>query len=162
MTNLDEWTMVDLYVEDPKIKKWDATTLEAVGDKTCECIYASHLLEHISHTRILEVLKLWKDKLCEGGQLILNVPDLLWASRQVVKYENDQIPDSGVYTSFEGNTGLQSIFYGTHYHEGEYHKAGFTRKSLTELLEKADFKNIQVTEFYEAHDMGCLLSTCNK
>ena len=162
MTNLDEWIMVDLYVQDPKIKNWDATTLEAVQDKTCECIYASHLLEHISHRILPEVLTVWKNKLQDGGELILNVPDLVWASKQVLKYESGQILDSQVYDTFEGNTGLQSIFYGTHEHEGEYHKAGFTKKSLTALLTQIGMRSINVDSWFDAHDMGVLLANCNK
>lgn len=162
MTNLDDWTMVDLYVKDPKIKNWDATKLAEVEDSSCEAIYASHLLEHISHRTISEVLNLWKNKLMDNGILILNVPDLLWAARQVLKYESGQFLDSKVYGSFEGNTGLQSIFYGTHAHEGEIHKSGFTKKSLTELLTHIGFREISVNCIYDAHDMGVLLASAIK
>ena len=158
MEKPEEWTLVDFYVKDPSIKNWDAEKLEEVENGSCEAIYASHLLEHISHRRISEVLTLWYNKLCDNGQIIINVPDLLWASREVIKYENDQPLSSSVYTSFEGNTGLQSIFYGTHAHEGEVHKAGFTQKSLTALLESIGFKNVAVTPWYDAHDMGVLMA----
>jgi len=158
MSNIDDWTLVDLYIEDEKIKNWDATKLEEVKNNSCDAIYASHLLEHISHRSILKVLTLWRNKLTSGGELIINVPDLVWASRQVLKYENDQMMDSDVFTSFEGTRGLQSIFYGTHEHEGEIHKAGFTKKSITELLTQIGMREISVDSWYDAHDMGVLLA----
>lgn len=162
MKNPEEWTLVDLYVKDKNIKNWDATVLQEVKDETCDHIYASHLLEHISHRQVPTVLNTWYRKLKPAGKLTINVPDLLWASRQVIRHENGQMVDSTVFGGFEGTRGLQSIFYGTHDHEGEYHKAGFTPTSLGELLVVAGFHNININCWYDAHDMGVLLATAEK
>jgi len=161
MGNVDEWTLVDLYVHDPKIKNWDATTLSEVPDGSCETIYASHLLEHIPHPQVHDVLAVWQRKLKSGGELIINVPDLAWAARQVLKFEAEQML-AGYYSDFEGNNGLQSIIYGTHAHDGERHQSGYTRRSLTEWLEGMGFTDIDVAPWYDAHDMGVLLAICKK
>jgi hypothetical protein len=158
---LQEWGLVDLYVEHPAITRMDATTLEDVADASLNTIYASHLLEHISHRQIAAVLFTWRKKLVDGGILILNVPDLIWACRQTIKYDTGNFLE-GVYDTFEGNNGLQSVFYGTHAHEGEYHKAGFTQRSLEELLTNVGFKDIVIERFVDAHDMGVLFSKCKK
>lgn len=162
MSDYENWQLVDQYVDHPQVMKMDATTLDEVPSDYLQYIYASHLLEHISHRIVPLVLKLWYTKLEQGGRLTINVPDLEWACRQVIKHENMQPLDSSVYTQFEGNNGLQSIFYGTHAHDGEYHKAGFTKTSLKRLLEEVGFKEINIEQIYEAHDMGCLIASCVK
>ena len=161
MSDYENWQLVDLYIDHPEVLKMDATKLEGVEDNFLEHIYASHLLEHISHRDLVPVLELWYKKLKPGGLLTINVPDLEWAAKQILKFESGQLL-TGVYTDFEGNNGLQSIIYGTHAHEGEHHQAGFTRTSLIELLDGVGFKNIKVERVVEAHDMGCLISRCHK
>lgn len=153
---LSDWGLVDLYVKHPDVINDDARYLGSISDGSLHTIYASHLLEHISHRDISEVLLLWHKKLTHGGRLIVNIPDLIWVCRQAIRYENGQ-PLEGVYSTFEGERGLQAIFYGTHSHNGEYHKAGFTKRSITELFGNSGFKNIKVDQFFDAHDMGVLL-----
>lgn len=162
MKNLDEWILVDKYVKEEGIQNWDATTLVPIPNDSMELIYASHLLEHISHPQVPKTLKLWYDKLKNGGEVIINVPDLVWAAKQIVKYENDRPLDSAVFTDFFHHNGLLDIVYGTHAHEGERHQSGYTKKALTGLLEDAGFTEVSVEEAYDAHDMGVLLATAKK
>jgi hypothetical protein len=161
MTDYDNWQLVDLFIDDPEVMKMDARTLDKVPDGYLEHIYASHLLEHIPHPELYDVLTVWKDKLEPGGQLTINVPDLAWAARQILKFESGQLL-TGVYCDFEGDRGLQTVIYGSHAHEGERHQAGFTKRSLFEWLEGMGFKKIHIEEFEDAHDMGVLLATCQK
>ena len=161
MTDFDNWQLVDLYVDHPQVLKMDATQLQ-YPDNFLEHIYASHLLEHLSHRDIPSILKHWYTKLKPGGLLTLNVPDLAWAARQILKYENGQLLDSSVYTDFFGKAGLNNVIYGTHEHAGEYHKAGFTQSSLREILEMAQFTEIVVDCIYDGHDMGVLFATALK
>ncbi len=44
-------------------------------DEYADLIYASHVLEHISHNEVLKVLKEWYRVLKKGGILRLSVPD---------------------------------------------------------------------------------------
>lgn len=161
MTNPSEWTLVDKFVNHPDVKKWDAEILMEVANESCDHIYASHLLEHIAHVEVPYVLDRWHKKLAKGGQLTINVPDLAWAAKQVLRFEAKQML-SGLYTDFEGEHGLQSVVYGTQSHEGEYHKSGYTKTSLEEMLDGCGFKEIKVEEWYDAHDMGVLFATCKK
>lgn len=156
----DSWVLVDKYVEDPTIKKWDATDLP-VENNSIETIYASHLLEHFPHVEVASVIEHWYAKLKKGGELIINVPDLEWACKQLIKYEQGFLL-SGYYNTFAGEHGLLSIFYGSESHEGEYHKAGFTMNYLTKLLFKAGFEGIDVKKDFEAHEMGVLIGRGKK
>jgi predicted SAM-dependent methyltransferase len=162
MVNPLEWVLVDKYIKDPKIKNWDAEVLDEIKDESADTIYASHLLEHISHRRLLFVLSVWQRKLKRGGELILNVPDMEWTARQIIKFNNCQSLDSPVFSEFEGDRGIQSIVYGTHEHEGEHHGSGFTERSLRELLEKVGFGEVQIDKVFEAHDMQCLIVRAKK
>lgn len=162
MTNLDEWILVDKYVKHPQIENWDVTNLEKIGDLTMETLYCSHGLEHIPHPQVPEVLYHWFKKLKVGGKLILNVPDLKWTARQIIKYENESILDSPVFQTFNGHNSLQDILYGTHAHMGEQHQSGYTKRSLSQLLTEAGFENIEIEEMYDAHDMQVLFTTAWK
>jgi len=161
MSDYANWQLVDFYINHPDVLKMDAKTLDLVPDGYLEHIYASHLLEHIPHNELYDVFTVWKDKLMPGGTLTINVPDLAWTARQIIKFENGQIL-TGVYSDFEGDRGLQSIVYGTHAHAGEHHQSGFTRRSLYEWLDGMGFKKIKIEEIVEAHDMGCLIAQCIK
>lgn len=161
MGNLDEWTFVDLYINEPHIRNWDATKLAEIEDESVEMIYSSHLLEHIPHIELEKTILRWYSVLTPGGILQINVPDLAWAAKQLVKLTNGQLLE-GEYNQFNGERGLQVIFYGSQAHDGEYHKSGFTKDSLHELLKSAGFKNITVDLMFEAHDMGCLIARGKK
>lgn len=161
MEDYDNWQLVDFYVDHPEVLKMDAETLDLVPDNYLEHIYASHLLEHIPHPKVYKVLEVWHRKLAPEGRLTINVPDIAWLSRQILKFENGQLL-TGVYSDFEGDRGLQSILYGTHAHEGEKHQSGYTKRSLYEWLEGMGFREIQIDEWFDAHDMGVLLATCKK
>ncbi|MCL4419166.1 hypothetical protein M1146_03630 [Patescibacteria group bacterium] len=162
MKDFNDWIWVDLYVHHPQIKNWDAEKLDEVAPESCDAIYASHLLEHISHTRIGDILSLWRGKLKDNGELILNVPDLAWVARQIIRWENMQPLESPVFQTFEGERGIQAIIYGSHAHPGEYHKSGFTESSIQELLKNVGFYDISVRRYVDAHDMGVLLVKAKK
>lgn len=160
MGDLSEWILVDWYVKDDRIANWDATNLP-IQDKSCDVIYASHLLEHIPHVDNIKVLTHWYNKLHSGGKLILNVPDLEWACRRLLQYEDGRLLD-GYYNTFSGEHGLISIFYGSQSHDGEYHKSGYTKTFINRLLKDVGFIDIQIEQIEEAHDMGCLIVTATK
>lgn len=156
MNNFNEWILVDMYVDNPKIKKWDATKLSQVKNNSVEIIYASHLLEHFPHIKITDIIKTWHSKLINNGRLILNVPDLEWACKELIKLEKGYMLN-GYYNKMEGEHGLLSIFYGSQSSDGEYHKTGFTQSSIIDLMKRCEFSIVKIDKMNEAHDMGCLL-----
>lgn len=161
MNDYENWQLIDLYIDHPDVLKMDATKLE-YPDNFLQHIYASHLLEHLPHPHLPVILKHWHTKLQKEGILTLNVPDLVWISNQILRYENNQILESDVYNEFYGERGLMDVVYGTHAHEGETHKAGFTKRSLEELLKMVGFRDIVIDCIYDAHDMGVLIATAKK
>lgn len=146
------WVLVDKYVKDDQIKNWDAEVLSEVDNRSVDAIYSSHLLEHISHTKLQDVLSQWGKKLRSGGELILNVPDLKWICRAVLRGDG-----SSYYDRFWGEHGIISCLYGSQSHEGEYHKSGFTEESISFLLSSSGFVVDSIRSYVDAHDMGVLL-----
>ena len=167
MGDWQNWIFIDKYVDRDKIplevdfRDWNAETLYEFSDGTVDEIYASHLLEHIPHTRVKEVLGNWYRKIKKGGKITLNVPDLQWVCLQLLKYEKGESL-KGYYHQFEGEHGLLSIFYGSESHEGEYHKSGFIRKYLENILLDIGFIDVRVIKIFDAHDMGVLIATAKK
>ena len=95
-------------------------------------IYGSHVIEHISHVRTLDVLKEWARVLEPGGILYVAVPDF---ARVVELYNSDGPGESGVgLTDWMTNYLWGDQVYGT-----AYHHAGFDFPRLRKLLLSAGF-----------------------
>lgn len=156
-----DWLLIDLYIKDPNILNWDIEVLDQIPDGYLEQIYCAHALEHISHQKIHEVLSLWNRKLTQGGTITINVPDLMYAFKQLKALENDQVPD-GLYNSYYGLHGVNAIIYGTHSQEGEHHMSGYTASSLAYLLASSGFHDVVVDEIYDDHQMGVLIAKATK
>ena len=52
----------------------DATDLSMFASQSCDCIFSSHLLEHIAYERVPDTLQEWMRVLRQGGHLILYLP----------------------------------------------------------------------------------------
>lgn len=151
----DTWTKVDKYIDDGKTIMMDASEL-LFTDDSIEAIYASHILEHFSYLSVPSILRNWFSKLQPGGWLHINVPDLEWACREILKNEEYTSP---VFNSQEAV--INNIFYGNQVHEGEYHKSGYTELILHKVLRDAGFADIQIVKEYDVgHEMGVLLADC--
>jgi predicted SAM-dependent methyltransferase len=153
----DEWVLVDKFVRDPAIRNWDAQTLAEFPDTGIAVLYSSHMLEHISHRQVPEVLAAWREKLASGGVVWLCVPDLLWMAEEIVRIANGSKPDGGHYSDIDGPYGMVLALYGSQHHDGEYHKSGFTKQSLEKLFKDAGYSRVEVKrDFDSAHDCGAL------
>ena len=55
--------------------KADASDLSLFSNESCDAVYSSHLLEHISYENVPAVLNEWFRVVKNGGHVILYVPD---------------------------------------------------------------------------------------
>ena len=104
--------------------------LSIFPNKSADLIYASHVLEHVSHREVPKVLKEWRRVLKEGGILRLSVPDF------------DKLRE--VYSSEERDmkTIIMPLMGGQDY-AYNFHKTVFNEKYLTELLLSVGFKEVR-------------------
>lgn len=99
-----------------------------------EQILCIHVLEHLSYPAVPAAVASWFNLLTPEGHIIIEVPDF------------DMIVKHYVETGDEYD--LEWIF-GNQEHHGQYHKWGWNRKRLEELLKNTGFIDI---EFIESHD----------
>lgn len=84
-------------------------------------VLASHVLEHFSYWRTIEVLKSWGSLLKPGGELHILVPSLEWAARQILSEQPSPATISHLYA---GQTTPWDV-----------HLNGFTMRKLRQLFE---------------------------
>ncbi len=125
-----EWRSVDLEDADYDTLMWDLPF--ATG--SIEEIHSSHALEHIEKVQVLPTLREWYRVLAPKVQLTIRVPDLAYCCEQylaALATETSQVPVTG--------WNLDMLF-GNQEHEGQFHKTGFTRHSLTWYVIQAGFR----------------------
>jgi len=96
-------------------------------------IRATHLLEHFSHRRTVEILEHWSSYLKPGGSIYLEVPNL---SGHVNAWKWGQSSDEQ----------FVEYLFGEQDHDGNFHKTMFTERTLRDSLERAGFGRIQVRD----------------
>jgi len=98
-----------------------------VEDGSLDHVLAQDVLEHVSHRREDEVLKLWCRKLRVGGTLEIRTPDF---ARQVELWR------TGVWDEWQ----LTRMVFAHQDHAGNFHTTLFTEFKLRVLLERNGFE----------------------
>ena len=110
---------------------WDLSKLE-VEDGSVDEIYTSHVFEHIQINDIYSVLEEWERALCIGGKIVMRLPNL---ETEVKKWLD--APDDKKWFEVHRIFGSQS-------HEGNTHFNGHNPESLKWLIERFNFKVINL------------------
>lgn len=102
-------------------------------DGKYDVIYASHVLEHFGFKWTVNILKEWIRVLKVGGKLVITVPNLEWAAEKILQAKDGKIDQ------FDKERAM-FMFFSAQKDGGaeDYHKAGFTPKSLESLLKSID------------------------
>lgn len=109
------------------------TEHEQVSLGSVDHLRATHLLEHFSYQKTVEVLQEWGRALKEGGELYLEVPNFEWQTRAHAKGEI-------------GDVEAVNYVFGEQDYEGNFHYAGFTEDLLHQRLTEAGFTNVQISD----------------
>lgn len=117
----------------PGYESWDIAQGKpayplALGDRTVEAIYASHVLEHFPHGKTVDVLKDWVRALKPGGLLQVAVPDFQEIARRFM-------------TGEQGN--WEGYVMGGQVDGNDLHRAIFNRGKLKAALEAAGLTDIK-------------------
>lgn len=108
----------------------DVEDLSILPNKYADLIYASHVLEHTSHSNSFKVLKEWYRVLREEGILRLSVPDF---DKLIEVYSAEKRDIQAIMCPLMGGQGYAYNF----------HKSVFNKKYLTELLLSVGFKEVR-------------------
>lgn len=126
-TKIDGFLNVDLYEGAGVDVRTDASDLSTFQTDSVDEIYASHILEHFSHTKTVDVLREWRRVLKVGGKLYVSVPDFaraieLYLKRGMVPY-------------------IVNLLWGDQGYDLAYHYAPFTYPRLMNQLMAAGFRS---------------------
>lgn len=82
------------------VKVDTAEKLPLIADESCDCVFSSHLLEHIDYEDVPDTLKEWMRVLKKGGHLCLYLPD---------EEEYPKVGEPGANTDHKWNVSYQKI-----------------------------------------------------
>jgi len=108
----------------------DVEDLSIFPNEYADLVYASHILEHISHQKITKVLKEWHRILKRGGVLRLSVPDF---DKLIAVYSAEEKDIQAIIMPLMGG---QDYAY-------NFHKTVFNEKYLTGLLLSVQFREVR-------------------
>lgn len=103
-----------------------------IEDGKAQIVMANHLIEHFFRWEVEDILAEWYRLLKPGGQLILELPNLEHACRNLLAGSTDQMSMWPIY----GDWG----------HKDPYmmHKHGYTPKTIKALVDLCGFKKVQI------------------
>lgn len=112
-----------------------------------EEVYASNVLEHVSHADVPAVLYEWVRVLKKNGRIEIRVPNMKWICEQYVRghWVLSFVPGTEL-------NAMHAIFGGDNPGVPHIHKSGFDDKNLTELLKLCgvtDIRNISDPNSWE-------------
>ena len=111
---------------------WDIISIPLNNDSVAQII-CYDVLEHLSMKDAINALEECFRVLKPGGTLVSTTPDIVSYCKNIVDHPEDEYAITRLY-------GNQS-------HEGQFHKNGFTTKSLFKYLGNAGFKTISTAYF---------------
>jgi predicted SAM-dependent methyltransferase len=132
---LDGWTNCDIQVS-PKAPRPPEILCDVksipLEDECADVVMALHLLEHFYQWEAPAVVQEWRRLLKPGGKLILELPNLEAACRNLLKGMKDQMSMWPLY----GDPG----------HKDPYmcHRWGYTPKTVVKFLKQQGFKKIRI------------------
>jgi predicted SAM-dependent methyltransferase len=142
-THIDGFLKVDLFDGEGVDIQTDVSDLSMLKDGTVIEIYASHILEHFSHTKTIDVLKEWRRVLKKGGKASISVPDF---DASVFLYQKYGLTDF-----------LRNLLYGDQEYPLAYHYTVFTFATLARSCINAGFADVK-----RLKDMPYGVKDCSK
>lgn len=107
------------------------------ADGAFDVAHARHVLEHFAPFEAPALLKEWSRIVKPGGKLVINVPNIAFAAKEILRADADPNVDVGVYPHWQ-MYGRQSGY------ETDVHRNGFTRHGLRRLFEHVGLMDVAV------------------
>lgn len=127
------------YDIDPSTKPDVRCDIRAIPepDDTFDIVSTRHVLEHFMWEEAPALITEWSRILKPGGELRVNVPNLAYAAREIVRADDDADYSPGLYPLWQVYGKQVGNF-------GEVHRNGFTRHALRRLLEHCGLTDVAV------------------
>lgn len=139
--DVTQWGDVDIVT--------DAQDLNMIKDGEADEIYVSHILEHFSHRKTLDVLREWGRVLKKGGIAYLSVPDF------------DRLVDLYLASGRMLGQFIQDWNHGGQNYEKDVHQRSFTFPVLAGLMSQAGFSRIERLDYLPYNLGDCSTLTDN-
>lgn len=139
----DGWVNIDLAVhpQAPRPPDIIADVRKVPLPDGCAVeLMAIHLFEHVNHWDVDPMLKEWRRLLKRGGRLILEMPDIVKAAKNLLAGKSDQQTMWAIY----GDPGPRQELNG--------HRWGWTFRTIKPVLERNGFAKVieHPTQFHPA------------
>jgi predicted SAM-dependent methyltransferase len=139
----EEWETLDIVSGKNADIVVDIEKPLPIESNTYDLIYMSHVLEHITWYKTIDVLKELLRILKSGGTIEIFVPDI---DKIISAYQKGIIPDEWYKYNEQKNPFLwfagRLFTYGAH--DTDFHRAVFNKKHLQNCLEKAGFQDVMI------------------
>jgi ubiquinone/menaquinone biosynthesis C-methylase UbiE len=128
---LEGWFNVDIDVRLHADAHSPADDLNMVADGSADVVMAIHLFEHLYPWEVDKALTEWRRVLKPGGELILEMPDIIKAAKNLLAGTTDNMSMWAIY----GDPHSENPFY--------THKWGWHPLSIKLKLDQHEFKNFR-------------------
>ncbi len=105
-----------------------------------DIIESYHLIEHLSYSELRSTFREWYRVLKPGGRLLIECPDLI---ENMKIFLQSDYKKRWLWYKGEFPYGRLAAFYGNQFHDGQFHKNGFDKERLFNLLDSMGFTDIQ-------------------
>lgn len=127
------------YDQDPEVRPDVRCDIRAIPepDGTFDVVNSRHTLEHFMWDEAPALIREWTRILKVGGTLRINVPNLAYAAREIVRADENPDVSVGLYP-------LWQVYGKQDGSPGEVHRNGFTRHGLRSLLDSCGLGDVSV------------------
>lgn len=134
------WEIFNIVAGDHVDHVGDARDLSCFAINTFNELYASHILEHFSYTRDLNlVLREWCRILKPGGRIRISVPDMETLAQLFINKS----------LSFRERFLVMRMMFGGQSNDYDFHQVGFDFEIISLYLRTNGFENIRRIESFE-------------
>ena len=127
------WTLMNIQPGEGVDVVGDISDLSQFADESCDCVYASHVLEHIHQAAVAPTLRGIRRVLKPGARLYVSVPDLDTLCMLLLQ------PDLDLHVRWH----IVRMMFGGQVDANDFHFVGFNQAILYDFLSGAGFASAQ-------------------
>jgi len=143
---LEGWINTDrVYIKGIVDKVLDIRDLNEFEDLSVDVIYASHVIEHIHYSEILNTLAEWHRVLKINGKVMISTPDLFMWAKKYIEGNDDWWNRYGVQEAIIQTSAYRFVEH-LYALGGGIHKCAFDEGLLTTYLKLAGFFDVKKFE----------------